>query len=190
MATPLEKWVEEQAKLTKPAKIHWCDGSDEEARWLMKVGMEDEKIGSQPVFQELSHKNWPDSYLHRSHPTDVARTEQLTFICSKTKELAGPTNNWMDPAEAKTKLTPLFDGCMKGRTMYVLPYMMGHPDSPYAKKCVQLTDISYVAVSMRIMTRLGKQHRRQDRLRHGLRQRFAFRRRLQSGPSVHHALPG
>jgi phosphoenolpyruvate carboxykinase (GTP) len=156
MATPLEKWVQEQAKLTKPDKIYWCDGSDEEARRLIEIGRKEEKIGNQPVFQELNHKNWPDSYLHRSHPTDVARTEQLTFICSKTKDLAGPTNNWMDPAEAKAKCTPLFDGCMKGRTMNVLPYMMGHPDSPYAKMCVQLTDISYVAVSMRIMTRLGK----------------------------------
>jgi phosphoenolpyruvate carboxykinase (GTP) len=156
MATPVEKWVEEQARLAKPDRIHWCDGSEEEARKLMEIGMTQEKIGEQPVFQELNHKTWPNAYLHRSHPTDVARTEQLTFVCHPTKDQAGPNNNWMAPADAKEKLTKLTDGCMRGKTMYVLPYMMGHPDSPYAKSCVQVTDISYVAVSMRIMTRMGK----------------------------------
>ena len=156
MATPVEKWVEEQARLAKPDQIHWCDGSEEEARKLMEVGMKQEKIGDTPVFQELNHKTWPNAYLHRSHPTDVARTEQLTFVCHPTKEQAGPNNNWMAPADAKDKLTKLTDGCMKGKTMYVLPYMMGHPDSPYAKSCVQVTDITYVAVSMRIMTRMSK----------------------------------
>ena len=156
MATPVEKWVEEQARLAKPDKIHWCDGSEEEARKLMEIGMKQEKIGDTPVFQELNHKTWPNAYLHRSHPTDVARTEQLTFVCHPTKDQAGPNNNWMAPAEAKEKLTKLTDGCMKGKTMYVLPYMMGHPDSPYAKSCVQVTDITYVAVSMRIMTRMSK----------------------------------
>jgi len=156
MATPVEKWVEEQARLAKPDQIHWCDGSEEEARKLMEVGMKQEKIGDTPVFQELNHKIWPNAYLHRSHPTDVARTEQLTFVCHPTKDQAGPNNNWMAPADAKEKLAKLTDGCMKGKTMYVLPYMMGHPDSPYAKKCVQITDITYVAVSMRIMTRMSK----------------------------------
>jgi phosphoenolpyruvate carboxykinase (GTP) len=122
----------------------------------MEIGMKQEKIGETPVFQELNHKTWPNAYLHRSHPTDVARTEQLTFVCHPTKDQAGPNNNWMAPAEAKEKLAKLTDGCMKGKTMYVLPYMMGHPDSPYAKSCVQVTDISYVAVSMRIMTRMSK----------------------------------
>ncbi|MGE5294097.1 MAG: phosphoenolpyruvate carboxykinase (GTP) [Solirubrobacterales bacterium] len=156
MATPVEKWVEEQARLAKPDRIHWCDGSEEEARKLIEIGMKQEKIGANPIFQELSHKNWPNSYLHRSHPTDVARTEQLTFVCHPTKDQAGPNNNWMAPSEAKEKLAKLTDGCMKGKTMYVLPYMMGHPDSPYAKSCVQITDVSYVAVSMRIMTRMNK----------------------------------
>ncbi len=156
MATPVEKWVEEQARLAKPDKIHWCDGSEEEARTLMEIGMKQEKIGETPVFQELNHKTWPNAYLHRSHPTDVARTEQLTFVCHPTKDQAGPNNNWMDPKEAKEKLATLTDGCMKGKTMYVLPYMMGHPDSPYAKSCVQVTDITYVAVSMGIMTRMSK----------------------------------
>ncbi len=156
MATPLEKWVEEQTKITKPDKIYWCDGSEEEARRLIEIGMKEEKIGDVPIFQELNQKSWPNAYYHRSHPTDVARTEHLTYVCHPDKEVAGPNNNWMHPDEAKEKMRKLSDGCMKGRTMYVLPYMMGHPDSPYAKACIQLTDISYVAVSMRIMTRMSK----------------------------------
>jgi phosphoenolpyruvate carboxykinase (GTP) len=156
MATPLEKWVQEQAKLTQPDRIHWCDGSEEEAHKLIEIGMHDEKINSNPIFYELNHKSWPKAYLHRSHPTDVARTEHLTYVCHPEKETAGPNNNWMEPAEAKKMLTKLTRGCMRGRTMYVMPYMMGHPESPYAKACVQVTDVSYVAVSMRIMTRMGK----------------------------------
>src|SRR3990167_7579542 len=156
MATPLEKWVDEQAKLCKPERIHWCDGSEEEARRLIEIGMKEEKIGDVPIFQELNQKSWPNAYYHRSHPTDVARTEHLTYVCHQDKEIAGPNNNWMHPNEAKAFMTKLSDGCMRGRTMYVLPYMMGHPDSPYAKACVQLTDISYVAISMRVMTRMSK----------------------------------
>ena len=118
--------------------------------------MREENINGQPVFSELNQKDWPNAYLHRSNPTDVARTEHLTFVCYPDRETAGANNNWMDPDEAKVKMRKLSDSCMKGRTMYVLPYMMGHPKSPYAKACVQLTDTSYVAVSMRIMTRMGK----------------------------------
>ncbi|OIN95682.1 phosphoenolpyruvate carboxykinase [Candidatus Desantisbacteria bacterium CG1_02_38_46] len=156
MATFLEKWVEEQARLTKPDKIYWCDGSDEEARKIVEIGLTRERIEDYNVFHKLSQKTFPSSYLHRSHPTDVARAEHLTYVCHSDKKTAGPNNNWMPPAQAKEKLTKLSDGCMRGRTMYVLPYMMGHPESPYAKACVQLTDVSYVAVSMRIMTRVGK----------------------------------
>jgi len=156
MATPLEKWVEEQAALTKPKKIHWCDGSEKEAHKLVEIGIKEEKIEGTPIFRELNQKSWPNSYYHKSHPTDVARTEHLTFVCHDDKETAGPNNNWMAPAEAKHRMRGLFDGCMKGRTMYVLPYTMGHPDSTYAKACVQLTDVSYVAVSIRIMARMGK----------------------------------
>lgn len=156
MSTPLERWVEEQAKLTKPDKIYWCDGSEEEARRLIEIGKKEEKINGNPIFQELNQEIWPNAYYHRSHPTDVARTEHLTFVCHPDKETAGPNNNWMDPAEAKSMMTKLSDGCMRGKTMYVLPYMMGHPDSPYSKACIQLTDVSYVAVSMRIMTRMSK----------------------------------
>jgi len=157
MTTPVEKWVEEQAKLTKPDRIWWCDGSEEEAHKLIEIGMKEEKINNVPIFQKLNQKTWPKAYYHRSHPTDVARTEHLTYVCHPDKETAGPNNNWMHPEEAKSLMTKLFDGCMKGRTMYVLPYMMGQPESPYAKACIQLTDNTYVAVSMRIMTRMGKQ---------------------------------
>ena len=157
MTTPLERWVDEQAKLTKPDKIHWCDGSDEEARRLIEIGIKEEKIAGNPMFHELNQKAFPNSYLHRSHPTDVARTEHLTYVCHPDKETAGPNNNWMGPREAKEKMRAISDGCMRGRTMYVLPYMMGHPQSPYAKACVQLTDVSYVAISMRIMTRMTKE---------------------------------
>ena len=139
MATPLEKWVEEQAGLTKPDKIYWCDGSEEEACKLIEIGIKKEKVAGHPVFHELNQGLWPNAYFHRSHPTDVARTEHLTYVCHPDKDLAGPNNNWMEPSEAKKLLTKLFDGCMKGKTMYVLPYTMGHPDSPYAKACVQLT---------------------------------------------------
>ncbi len=154
--TPLEKWVDEQARLTRPKKIWWCDGSEEEAHKLIEIGMKDEKVADHPVFHELNHRTFPNSYLHRSHPSDVARTEHLTYVCHTNKEITGPNNNWMEPGEAKRMMSKLSDGCMRGRTMYVLPYMMGHPDSPYAKACVQLTDVSYVAISMRIMTRLSK----------------------------------
>lgn len=156
MATPLEKWVDEQAKLTKPKKIYWCDGSLEEAHKLIETGCREERVNGQPVFHELNQKAWPNSYLHRSHPTDVARTEHLTYVSYPNKDTAGPNNNWMAADEAKAMMRKLFDGSMRDKTMYVLPYMMGHPESPYAKACVQLTDISYVAISMRIMTRMGK----------------------------------
>src|SRR3990172_9319350 len=110
MATTVEKWVEEQAKLAKPDKIYWCDGSDEEAQKLVKIGIREEKINGKPVFSQLNNSLWPNSYLHRSHPNDVARIENLTFVCHTEKELAGPNNNWMDPKEAKEKLTKLSEG--------------------------------------------------------------------------------
>ncbi len=156
MSTPLERWVEEQARLAQPDKVYWCDGSEEECRRLVGIGIREEKINGAPVFAELNQATWPNSYLHRSHPTDVARTEHLTFVCHADRATAGPNNNWMDPDEGKKLMAGLSAGCMRGRTMYVLPYMMGHPDSPYAKACVQLTDSTYVAVSMRIMTRMSR----------------------------------
>jgi len=156
MGTPLEKWVDEVARLTQPKHIYWCDGSEGEARKLIEMGMKEERIGLNDIFYELNPKTWRNAYLHRSHSTDVARTEHLTFVCQPEKEASGPNNNWMEPKEAKALMTRLTKGCMQGKTMYVLPYMMGHPDSPYAKACVQITDVSYVAISMRIMTRMGR----------------------------------
>ena len=155
MSTAVEKWIDEVARLTEPKEIFWCDGSEKEAYRLIERGLKEERINSRPVFYELNHKNWPNSYLHRSHPNYVARTENLTFVCHQNKETSGPNNNWMAPQEAKEKMTQLSKGCMKNRTMYVMPFVMGHPDSPFAKFCVQVTDTSYVAISMRIMTRMG-----------------------------------
>ncbi len=155
MASIVEKWVEEQAKLTKPDRIHWVQGTEEEMRRLVDIGIKEEKTGGHPTFQPLNPAEFPNSYIHRSHPTDVARTEHLTFVCLPKKEDAGPNNNWMEPGEALKKLHPLYDGCMRGRTLYVIPYMMGHPDSPYARPCIQITDSVYVVVSMYIMTRVG-----------------------------------
>jgi phosphoenolpyruvate carboxykinase (GTP) len=157
MATALEKWVQQQAELTKPKEIVWMDGSEEQARQLIETGLTKEKIGNYNTFRKLNDKIFPGSYYHRSHPTDVARTEHLTYVCVPDKADAGPNNNWMAPDEAKSKLNKLFDGSMKGRTMYVIPYMMGRPDSPYAKPCVQLTDSVYVAISMMIMTRVSNE---------------------------------
>ncbi len=156
MSNVVEKWVEEQAKLTKPDRIYWVQGTEEEMRSLVDIGVKEERIGSHPTFAPLNPAAFPNSYIHHSHPTDVARTEHLTFVCLPKKEDAGPNNNWMAPDEALEKLRPLYDGCMKGRTLYVIPYMMGHPDSPYARPCIQITDSVYVVVSMYIMTRVGK----------------------------------
>ena len=150
MATPLESWVEESARLTKPAKIVWCDGSEAENNRLTEIMLRD------GTFIELNQKTYPGCHLHRSNPNDVARTEQLTFICTHKKEDAGPSNNWMAPAEAKEKVRPLFDGSMKGRTMYVVPYILGPEKSPYSKIGVEITDSAYVAATMRIMSRMGK----------------------------------
>ncbi len=149
MATALEKWIEEAARLTKPERIVYCDGSEAENQRVL-----DALVREGHTFP-LNEKTFPHCHLHRSHPTDVARTEHLTYICSRTQEAAGPTNNWMDPAEAKQKLTPLFDGAMRGRTMFVVPYLMGPFDSPLSKAGVEITDSPYVVASMRIMSRMG-----------------------------------
>ena len=114
MASHLEEWVEEQARLAKPDRIYWCDGSEGEAERLLEIGMSEEKINGQRVFIKLNHKTWPTAYLHRSHPTDVARTEHLTYVCPSNRETAGPNDNWMDPGQAKQLLKRLSDGCMRG----------------------------------------------------------------------------
>jgi phosphoenolpyruvate carboxykinase (GTP) len=155
MSKNIEKWVNEVASLLKPDKIYWCNGSEEEAKMLIERGINEEKLAGKPVFSKLNDKRFPNSYLHNSDTQDVARTEHLTFVCHRDKETTGPNNNWMDPNEAKKKMTELSTGAMKGRTMYVLPYMMGDINSPYAKPCIQVTDSVYVAVSMRIMARVS-----------------------------------
>ena len=123
MATPLESWVEESARLTRPEKIVWIDGSPAENDRLTAGMLAD------GTYIELNEKTYPNCYLHRSNPNDVARTEGITFICTPKKEDVGPTNNWMTPEEAKDKVRPLFEGAMKGRTMYVVPYILGPVNS-------------------------------------------------------------
>ena len=150
MPTPLESWVEESARLTKPSKVVWCDGSKAENERLIDQMLRD------GTYTELNQKTYPRCYLHRSNPNDVARTEGVTFICTRTREEAGPTNNWMSPEEAKQKVRPLLDGAMKGRTMYVVPYILGPVNSPYSKVGVEITDSAYVVASMFIMSHMGK----------------------------------
>ena len=146
----LKKWIEEVVEITQPDNVHICDGSYEEYLKLREESLK------QKVFYEVDESKWPGCLYHRSHPKDVARTEGRTFICTSKKEDAGVTNNWMAPDKAKETVLPLYKGCMKGRTMYVLPYLMGPVGSPYSKVGVEVTDSLYVAISMRIMTRLGK----------------------------------
>ena len=146
----LLSWVKEVVELTTPDQIFWCDGSEEEKIFLTQQAVD------QKILIKLDQKKWPGCYYHHSNPNDVARVEQSTFICCQRKEDAGPTNNWAAPKEMYEKLHGMLRGSMKGRTMYVIPYLMGPAGSPMTKVGVELTDSIYVVLNMRIMTRMGK----------------------------------
>jgi phosphoenolpyruvate carboxykinase (GTP) len=148
--TPAERWVREMEALLEPDQVVWCDGSEGESSRLLEGMLQDGTL------ERLHPEAAPGSTLHRSHPSDVARTEHLTFIASREKDDAGPTNNWMAPAEARAKVGPLFKGAMRGRTLYVVPYVMGPLGSPFSKVGIEITDSPYVVANMRIMTRMGR----------------------------------
>jgi len=146
----LQAWVDEVAALTQPDRVHWCDGSDEEL-----VSLTDELVETGAIVR-LDEKKKPNSFWARTDPADVARVEDRTFVCSPSEADAGPTNNWMDPAEMKATMTELYRGSMRGRVMYVIPFVMGHLEANEPKFGVEITDSAYVVVRMRVMTRMGR----------------------------------
>ena len=145
----LNQWVMDVARLTRPEQIQWCDGSDTENNALIA------QMQADGTLLPLNPDTHPRSWLHRSHPDDVARVEHLTFVCTPEQDDAGPNNHWMSPAEGHAQMDALFEGCMAGRTMYVIPYCMGPIDSPLSRCGVEITDSPYVVANMRIMTRMG-----------------------------------
>ncbi len=145
----LQQWVNDVAGRTQPDQIHWCTGSDAEYQRLIETMKQDGTL------TDLDQEAYPNCYLHLSDPSDVARVEHLTFVCTSRKEDAGPNNHWMEPAEGHARVDALFDGAMQGRTMYVIPYCMGPMDSPFSRCGVEITDSPYVVVNMKLMTRMG-----------------------------------
>ena len=145
----LQAWVDQVAAQTQPDAIRWCTGTDAEYQEMI------EKMLADGTMTTLNQEQYPDCYLHLSDPSDVARVEHLTFVCTAEEEDAGPNNHWMKPEDGHAKIDALFDGCMKGRTMYVIPYCMGPIDSPYSRCGVEITDSAYVVVNMKLMTRMG-----------------------------------
>jgi phosphoenolpyruvate carboxykinase (GTP) len=150
MNRDVSAWVDEVARLTQPDRVYWCDGSDAEFQAL-----ERELIASKELLP-LNSQSYPGCVLSRSNPSDVARVEHLTFVCTRNKDDAGPNNNWIAPAQAHAQMDALFAGCMKGRTLYVVPYCMGPIDSPFSRCGVEITDSAYVVLNMQLMTRMGR----------------------------------
>jgi len=149
MNRDVANWVDEVARLTTPDRIYWCDGSESEFQMLER------ELVAKKELLPLNQSEFPGCYLYRSNPSDVARVEHLTFVCTEDEEDAGPNNNWMAPEDAHQKMDALFAGCMKGRTLYVVPYCMGPIDSPFSRCGVEITDSAYVVLNMQLMTRMG-----------------------------------
>ncbi len=145
----LQQWIDDVAALTQPERIHWCTGTDEEYRLLIDAMLADGTLHA------LNPETYPNCYLHRSDPSDVARVEHLTYVCTDDPDDAGPNNNWLAPAEAHARIDALFEGAMRGRTLYVIPYCMGPLASPYSRCGVEITDSPYVVANMKLMTRMG-----------------------------------
>lgn len=150
LCKPVRQWVDAVARRTQPERVHWCDGSDAEHRAMIQ------QLVANGELLPLNPQTNPGCHLARSHPSDVARVEHLTFVCTSEPNDAGPNNHWMSPGDAHRRMDALFDGCMRGRTLYVVPYCMGPLDSPYARCGVEITDSAYVVVNMKIMTRMGR----------------------------------
>ena len=150
MNRDVSAWVEEVARLTKPEQIHWCDGSEAEYQSLAR------ELVARKELLPLNPESFPGCYLYRSNPSDVARVEHVTYVCTRQREDAGPNNPWLPPQEAHAKMDALFAGCMQGRTLYVVPYCMGPIDSPFSRCGVEITDSAYVVLNMKLMTRMGR----------------------------------
>ena len=179
----LAAWIEAVAAATTPDKIHLVDGSDAEHDKLI------EEMLADGTLEKLNEKTHPNCFLHRSDPSDVARVEHLTFVCTHNAEDAGPNNNWMAPDEGHAKVDALFAGCMAGRTMYVIPYLMGPYGSPFARAGVEITDSTYVVANMRIMARIGRRSLDHIEAGNSFVRGLHFRRRSRSGKAFHYAFP-